>query len=452
MAWGEATKEWSVELGRKAQAVQNARESAEIIGRTSQFALDMEALAANADALQIDGRPATEEERERYFNDQSEQLRQQALDWTKGSREAKSELANSISRHHLGHQIQFMRDQEQRALADIRDKAEFSYQTAVQTDDLALFEESTNRLVASGAITAAKWDQLRAEFPVNAKIEEMRQAADIAPEDAATTLRSMLTQENVTAEQQSRIRSALTIAEANLRLRTSIVEAAQERTKTQFVGLLTNLGNPTQPQLTPQAINESNLTAVEKEHYLGLLKTWSHDLFEDNPEVVAAMMERQRTGKLGRGDATANVGYGLSPKTAQDMDDPDSFYKDPAFAQVDTFLKGVLRYSPMNQWSEYPEGIFGYEEAMKAIREAIRRSDPPVRGEKLYELGVRTGVPIVAEFYARMLGERPTDESIQKQYDRLKKLGGGAPRPELFEKREKTQAELDAEALGGAFK
>lgn len=279
-AWSQATGNVADILANKAQAIKQARETTEIIGRSSRFAIGTQELLNGLNELKIGDRLATPEEREQHFRTQLEGLKAQTLDWKGGSREAQTRLLGVIEDHATGSLVSFMRRQEALEIKNIADAAEGGLAVAVQSGSLELATVYANELVAADVITPAKRDEILRDFPVDARIEQLRQGARRDPAATISTLEEMLTQQDLSDKQINRIQGTINIAREQMG---ALVQV--QRAKDMETTVLTRQGKLTQEQLDALAlsgqITESNYTMNS-----ALIERRAKELVGDEPKAT----------------------------------------------------------------------------------------------------------------------------------------------------------------------
>lgn len=212
-SWQQVTQQMAGQFAEQAKRLRRAEEGTEILGRTAKFSLGMQSLLAESK------RAESPEAAEKMFREQSEKLRQDQLAWTGGSPESQAELDDSLTREFVRHQRAFLEEQEDRVVKGLVDNANLAVDTAVRTDNEALLRQSLNRLVSIGAITQPVADQRIADFPVDVKIERLRQKAFVDPDVVLTEAQVMQTEAGVSKEQRVRLREVEYIAkDLNYRL------------------------------------------------------------------------------------------------------------------------------------------------------------------------------------------------------------------------------------------
>lgn len=193
-------------VAEKRLRIQRAREATEIIGRTSQFSLGM------ANVFQQASKLPTAAEREMFYAKETEKLRQAALDWSDGSPEAKTDLLDTITGQFTRNQIAFLQEQERLELKNIADQASFAIDTAVKTGDEALLMKSADELLDAGIITPAKREQIVAEFPMDVRIEQLRQKANADPDGIMDEAVRLQSDASATDTQRTRLREVEKLA------------------------------------------------------------------------------------------------------------------------------------------------------------------------------------------------------------------------------------------------
>jgi gas vesicle protein len=155
-------------LKEKADRIQQAQDATEIIGRTADFSVKMQNI------LQESQRLGTPEERQKFFDDQSEQVKNNLLDWNPKNPEAKARLLSSITSEYTQHQIGFMQQEEKTALADMAVKLQSSEDEFIRTNN----EAGYRQLMTHPAILPEVAKRKLAEFPVNSQLASIRQRID----------------------------------------------------------------------------------------------------------------------------------------------------------------------------------------------------------------------------------------------------------------------------------
>jgi hypothetical protein len=178
-AWSDSLGEVANVLKAKDLEIKAARESTEIVGRSSEYGLELDAALTRSAKLTVDGRPATGEEMEGYFRQQAEELEKRYGD-VKGLRPgAQADLQNNLTTKTAQRIGNLRALSRQRDMANIQDRLAIAKQEALQSG-----VESDYRSVLAAAreadvISAAIYDREVKEFPISAKLYGIRQQMDM---------------------------------------------------------------------------------------------------------------------------------------------------------------------------------------------------------------------------------------------------------------------------------
>lgn len=174
-AWERALGSIGAELHRQDEEIRQARESTELVGRSSQFALDLNKLLTQTAELTVDGRPASPEQQEEYFKTQVDQIGKTALDWKGASPEATARLQQAMTQE-TAQQIATLRGiNRKREIENIADNLTLAKQTTLTTGSEVAYRTALDAAAAHGVISDTKRNEELAGLPTDIKLYGFRQ-------------------------------------------------------------------------------------------------------------------------------------------------------------------------------------------------------------------------------------------------------------------------------------
>src|SRR5512146_599923 len=260
-AWSDSLGNMSQTLLAKDAEIKKAHETTELLGRTSEYSLQLNNLLEQTKGLTIEGRPASADEQERYFRTESQKLSSQFLDWKGVSLVTRTRLENAMTAE-MTQQVGNLRDiQRTRRMQDIRDRSNAAVEIATRTGNEILHTEALDELVNTNIITPAKRDQLKAEFPVNAKLADSYIKVNTDPETALKNLKTILADTTITEDQRDRANRLAGMAESIMKDRKAQVKFLSDQQKRAMVmDLLGRIDS--NDQTVGQAITQADVLSL----------------------------------------------------------------------------------------------------------------------------------------------------------------------------------------------
>lgn len=249
---------------------------------------------------------------------------------------------------------------------------------------------------------------------------------------------------------------SLTPTERNAQL--SIIERAEKRAETsrkllreqkddeiseEFLGLLINKLDPSNPQLTFGMIETSNLSVDAKEKWFAKLRVFDNysegelkEAFTDKGEVLADIYDKIDNGTL-TDELDTMVGRGLSPITAQRI---KKEIRVPYEKDAEQFFKRIFGWSPELGF-ENELSSFLYEKTLREWQAEIKKQD--ATGEKIIEIGRSIARPYFLEHLKAVM---PSDTNITRMMELA--LGEETKEVKLTEPAEVEEPEVEEEIKG----
>lgn len=324
-------------FGQWDEEIQRARESSEITGRLSRFALGAEELLTQIVKLPAD-------KQEEAFYSGMEQAQQAALDWTEGSREAKTTLAKNVLGQYTSYLIDFRRQRRRQEINAVVQNAELGWDTAVQTGNFGLAQDASEDLVRVGSVTSEVAQQRLKEFHNDAALYKVRRQmdalsdADVPWNARAAGMRSMESRldkilqagtadDNGTplSEEQRRLAVQLKNAAAReqdaARVQSKKMEdARREEVGLQVYGDLVQYTNSNGQEGRLYSLVDLTQLYVggilDKAQYDGMVQLISA---ETQANSFAAMQVEDMLDEVGSGRMTKNDGLGILMRSAPEL-------------------------------------------------------------------------------------------------------------------------------------
>lgn len=210
----------------------------------------------------------------------------------------------------------------------------------------------------------------------------------------------------LTADDVLRIRN---IANSSITQAKIGIKQKDDAISSEFMKLLINKLNPTEPQLTFDMIATSEMSMDAKLQWESRLRTFDNysegelkEAFTDKGEVLADIYNKIDNGTL-TDELDTMVGKGLSPITAERI---KREVREPFKKDTEQLFKRIFGWSPELGFED-DFSSFLYEKTLRDWEAEVKRQD--ATGEKIIEIGRSIARPFFIEHLERTMAGQETD-------------------------------------------
>ena len=185
-------------LRRTRMKMRAAEEGTQLLDRSAKFSIGMEKIFT--DSMKQDG----PDKQRAYWDQETEKLRQQLLDWSGSSDEARMELGQSLTHEQVRHDLRFMRAQEDRSRKQMEDSATLAMDTAVRTNNPVQFQMAVDKLEEINIYSPSMREQQMKEFPTKVALAQAQMTMAADPDTAMASLKTVLADKAITEDQRNK--------------------------------------------------------------------------------------------------------------------------------------------------------------------------------------------------------------------------------------------------------